>query len=111
MTFLNLVKSFCVLVIGITVAGCSAPQQRPAALSPQQIYDATYRDGGRDAVDLLREGMRSRQVYGVADPYIPLRTPDEVVPVWIPDYVDVSGRRISGHWQHTVVRRSQWYTE
>jgi hypothetical protein len=77
----------------------------------EAIYDEAYRDGGRETVSVLRVGLRSRQVFGVTDPYTPLRVPDEIVPVWVPDHIDKSGRRISGHWQHTVIRRSQWYLE
>lgn len=106
--FLKLALSVITLTL---VAGCASRPAPAYSVPTEEVYNSAYRDGGRDTVEVIREGLRSRQVYGVADPYIPLRTPDEVIPVWVPDYVDASGRRISGHWQHTVVRRSQWYTE
>lgn len=95
----------------LSLAGCASKPDHTQYMPAQGVYDSAYSEGARDSIDVLREGLRSRQVYGVTDPYIPLRTPDEVIPVWVPDYVDASGRRVSGHWQHTVVRRSQWYTE
>jgi hypothetical protein len=105
-------KFTVLLVLMSGVAGCATYSTTPpSAYSTDEIYDRSYRDGARDAIDVLREGLRSRQVYGVTDPYIPLRAPDEIIPIWVPDSVDKRGRRISGHWQHTVIRRSQWYTE
>jgi hypothetical protein len=62
-------------------------------------------------VELLRDGLRSNNAYGVTDPYIPLRTPEQVVPVWVPARVDTYGRRIEGHWEHTVIEKSKWFTQ
>lgn len=95
----------------IALAGCASEPELPYR-PIEDVYESLHREGARNAVDLLREGLRSRQVYGVADPYIPLRKPEEVVPVWVPAYVDErTGRRIDGHWEHAVIRRSEWFTD
>jgi hypothetical protein len=73
------------------------------------IYDGVNRSGSRDAVDLLRQGMRTQQVYGQSDPYTPVRQPEIVIPIWVPTYVDPNtGNRVDGHWEHAVIRNSDW---
>lgn len=94
----------------ILLAGCAS--EREPGRPIDEIYDEIHRRGSKDAVEMLRDGMRERMVYGVTDPYIPLRQPDEVVPVWVPAFVDPrTGRRIDGHWEHTVIRRGEWVTD
>jgi len=95
----------------LTLSGCASVNREdiPAGASPDSIYDQVYKEGQSNTIELLREGLQERKVYGVTDPYIPLRRPDEVVPIWVVDGVDpLTGRRIGGHWEHTVIRRGGW---
>lgn len=94
----------------LILSGCGTVD-RPQGLNPDSVYDQVYREGGRDIVKTLKEGLRQKQVYGTTDPYIPLRTPDQIMPVWVAAHIDKQGRRIEGHWENTIIRRSQWYTD
>jgi hypothetical protein len=97
------------VAVVVALAGCSSPA--PVGRPLEDVYDSVNRRGSRDAVEVLREGMRTRRQYGTTDPYTPLRTPEEVIPVWVPAYVDPrTGRRVDGHWEHSVIRRSTWET-
>ena len=101
---------FSLIALTLIISGCSTAQ-RPRGLNPDSVYDQVYREGGRDIVKSLKEGLRQKQVYGTTDPYIPLRTPDQIMPVWAPARIDKQGRRIEGRWENTIIRRSQWYTD
>lgn len=95
----------------LALAGCGSAPPRPVGPSMSSIYSNITEQGSRDAVDLLREGMRQKQTYGTTDPYIPLRTPEIVIPIWVPPHVDpVTGDRIDGHWEHAVIQNSHWDT-
>lgn len=93
----------------LAMAGCASDR----AFRPMEdVYDEVHRQGQRDTVAVLRESLRERLVYGASDPYVPLRVPEEIAPIWIPPHVDPrTGRRVDGHWEHTVIRRSEWFTQ
>lgn len=99
------------LVSVVLMAGCSTSPQHAKGPALSEIYDKTHRQGSRDAIQVLREGMRSNHMYGATDPYIPMRKPDEIIPVWVPAQRDKrTGRLIQGHWEHSVIRWSDWQT-
>lgn len=97
-------------LVASALAGCSsAPTPRPVGPSIDSIYSAVNQSGSRDAVDILRTGMRTQQLYGQSDPYTPLRQPEIVIPIWVPAYVDPNtGNRVDGHWEHAVIQESDW---
>lgn len=100
----------CLLVLCVSLggAGCAS---KPVAIgdSIEDVYGRVHREGARDTVSLVREGLSTRPSYGSTDPVIPLRQPERVVPVWVPPYVDKdTGRRVDGHWQHTVIEDGEW---
>lgn len=103
-------SKWCMTLAAVLVlAGCT--QHRPPEIgrSVEEVYGEVNREGARDAVSLVRDGLRSQQTYGTTDPYVPLRKPAQVVPVWVPPYVDPrTGRRVAGHWEHTVIKESEW---
>ncbi len=93
-------------------AGTASRDELPKGASPEDIYDESYREGARNTIELLREGLKERRVYGVTDPYLPLRRPDEIVPIWVVDDIDPrTGRRIAGHWEHSILRKGGWSLE
>jgi len=103
-------KQLLLIAALLSVIACTTTTIPPGQ-DPDKILDGLYMEGSRDAVALLREGLRSRKEYGVSDPYIPLRTPDEVIPIWVPAHLDKYGRRVDEHWEHSVVREGSWYTD
>jgi len=91
------------------VAGCASEPERVHSKPMSQVYDDIHRQGARDMVDLLRDGMANRQVLGMTDPYYPVRLPEEVIPIWVRDTTDpVTGRRKQGHVEWVVIRPSTW---
>ena len=104
-------KSTTALLVALaaTLGGCSSNPPAPVGPPIEAIYDKVNRAGSQDAVDLLRQGMRTQQVYGQSDPYVPIRQPEIVIPIWVPAYVDPNtGNRVDGHWEHAVIQNSQW---
>lgn len=104
-------KAMLAVGAAASLAGCASRPPSPYSPPPEDVYGSIYREGGRDTVELLRDGLRTNNVYGVTDPYIPMRTPEQVVPIWVPARVDNYGRRIEGHWEHTVIEKSKWFTQ
>lgn len=104
--FINL----SLLAFALTMSGCATePTLLPAMNSASDVYNSIYNDGQRSTVQLLREGMRSDHRLGFVDPGNPIRSMDEVIPVWVYDRVDSStGRKVQGHWQHSVIKQSDW---
>lgn len=104
-------KGITLMAAMLAVTACASSRPPPDRLI-DEIYDDVHRSGAQEAVEGLRRAMGERQVYGVNDPYVPMRTPDEVVPIWVPAYEDPrTGRRVEGHWEHTVLRRGEWFTD
>lgn len=99
------------MLVPLVLASCSIGVPRPTDnASINEVYDAVHRSGARETAQLLNQGMRSRGLFGATDPYYPLRTPDEVVPVWKRPRPDSeTGRRADPHWEYTVIRRSGWW--
>lgn len=101
-----------VLFLAITLSGCAAHIAPSGPDVPDQLYDEIHGAGARDTVRLLQEGMRERQVYGTTEPYIPIRKPADVREIWVPDHRDqATGRLVHGHWESTVLREGEWYTD
>ena len=74
-----------------------------------KIYEKVSRTGKRDTVNVLREGLRMNYKGGQQDPFIPIRNPALVVPVWLPTQTHPkSGERISGHWKWLEVEEESW---
>ena len=99
--------SLAALCAAALMAGCAS---KPISSAPlEQVYGDIHRAGARDVVDLLRDGMGNRQMYGMTDPYYPVRVPEEVMPVWVPTFIDPrTGRQIAGHWEYSVIRAARW---
>jgi hypothetical protein len=89
------------------LAACASKPVPGVAL--EAAYGDIHRSGARDMVDLLRDGMAHKQIYGMTDPYYPVRVPEEIMPVWVPTYIDPrTGRQIAGHWEYSVIRAARW---
>lgn len=109
---------FAVLVSS-ALTGCSggplAGKERPKPKRTiKEMQGAASTAGSRDAVELLRDSMRARNAYGHTDPYKPVRTPAQVMPIWVVPHRDErteGRRRVSGHWEHSVVEPGDWVTD
>lgn len=103
------------LVALLGLAACSStPERAEREESPdiEEVYSGSDAQATRDAVEQLRSGLRMDHTRGATDDYVPLRTPDEVIAIYV--YPDATSnedgrRRASGHWQHSVVEWSDWY--
>ena len=104
-----------VALLGAIAAGCSStPDRGEREESPaiDAVYEGDDPTSGENRVEQLREGLRIDHTRGATDAYIPLREPDEVIAIYVYPTADGNSdgrRRTSGHWQHSVVRWSDWY--
>lgn len=100
------------LLAGLLLAGCGTAIPKAPPDQIDAVYDSVHGKGQRDTVELLQRGMRERQVYGTTQPYIPVRSNEDVRKIWVPDHVDpVTGRMVHGHWESTVLKEGSWYVE
>lgn len=101
-----------VLILSILVLhGCATPPPGERD-TIEKVYGIVHGEGEKDAVKLLREGMRERKVYGTTAPYIPVRKSEEVRQIWVPDFVDpTTGRMVHGHWESTVLKEGSWFID
>lgn len=100
-------KAAALVFCALSATGCASRAIESQPL--EQTYEDIHRQGSRDMVDLLRDGMANRQLHGMTDPYYPVRIPEEVMPVWVPTFIDQrTGRQIAGHWEYSVIRPSRW---
>lgn len=91
-------------------AGCASTGKLPIGPSTAEVYDQVHRSGAKDAVELLSSGLKKRMSLGHSDPIIPMRTPDQVVPVWVVAHKDHRTHRyVEGNWEHAVVEESEWF--
>lgn len=98
------------VALGLMASCASRPPGERDTIS--RVYDAVHGEGSKDAVRLLREGMRERKVYGTTTPYIPMRRAADVRQIWVPDYVDpTTGRLVHGHWESTVLKEDTWFID
>ena len=104
-----------VLVLAAIATGCSTtPDRTEREESPaiDAVYEGEDHTSGENRVEQLRDGLRLDHTRGATDAYIPLREPDEVIAIYVYPTADGNRegrRRTSGHWQHSVVRWSDWY--
>lgn len=104
-----------VSAVSLLLGGCAVMNERPEPKNTiRDQYNNGYQEGSRNTVRLLRDALRARRSYGHTDPYTPMREPDVVMPIWVVPHRDErtdGRRRVSGHWEHAVVRHSDWVTE
>lgn len=100
------------IAIAIVLSGCGSRRPVAGPDVPERVYREIHQEGAYNALQLLREGMRERGVYGVTEPYIPIRKTDDVRKIWVPDHEDpVTGRLVHGHWESTVIEEGSWYID
>ena len=95
-------------------ASCTA--HRPPAGTREgrslgDVYKSVTREGGEAAEESIRRDLQVQGTLGYVNPYVPVRTPPNVMPVWIPSFVSAEGDLVSGHWVYLVVNKEQWFVE
>lgn len=105
-------KAFFALLCGsLILSGCTfsrAPSYENAP-TMDQIYDHANNQGSAQTIQLMREAMNSSPNIGAQDPYIPIRKPEVIVPVYNPPQTNkATGSRIEGFWEHYVVKEAEW---
>ncbi len=99
----------------LLVSSC-APQRPPmpgdAGGRPlDQVYNQTRSEGLHAGADALRRELTIQGTLGYVRPGVPVRTPPNVMAVWIPAFVNTEGDMVSGHWVYMVRQQEKWFIE
>ena len=99
----------------LLVSSC-APQRHPmpgdAGGQPlDQVYNQTRGEGLHAGADALRRELTIQGTLGYVRPGVPVRTPPNVMAVWIPAFVNTEGDMVSGHWVYMVRQQEKWFIE
>ena len=106
-----LILSLCGMLL---LAASCAPRRLPAAeevtsTALDEVYAHARRQGITEAEQSLREDLQMQGTLGYVRPYVPVRTPPNVMRVWIPPFEDEQHNLVQGHWVHVVVHDEGWY--
>jgi hypothetical protein len=77
--------------------------------SLDEVYAHARRQGSEAGEQTLREDLQMQGTLGYLRPYVPVRTPPNVIRVWIPPFEDEQHNLVQGHWVHVVVHTEGWY--
>lgn len=103
--------SLCVM-LGL-LASCSASRSGQNTGSDGTSLDAAYaqarRHGIEDGAEALRDELQLQGTLGYVRPHVPVRTPPNVMRVWIPPFEDAERNLVQGHWVHVVIGDEGWY--
>jgi hypothetical protein len=77
--------------------------------SLDEVYAHARRHGSEAGEKTLREELQMQGTLGYVRPYVPVRTPPNVMRVWIPAFEDEQHNLVQGHWVHVVVHDEGWY--
>jgi hypothetical protein len=103
--------SLCVM-LGL-LASCSASRSGQHTSSDGTSLDAAYaqarRHGIEDGAETLRDELQLQGTLGYVRPHVPVRTPPNVMRVWIPPFEDAERNLVQGHWVHVVIGDEGWY--
>ena len=95
------------------LASCSPSRSRQNTGSDGTSLDAAYaqarRHGIEDGAAALREELQLQGTLGYVRPHVPVRTPPNVMRVWIPPFEDAERNLVQGHWVHVVIGDEGWY--
>ena len=61
--------------------------------------------------EALRRELTLQGTLGYVRPGVPVRTPPNVMAVWIPAFVNTEGDMVSGHWVYMVRQQEKWFIE
>jgi hypothetical protein len=76
-----------------------------------QVYNQTRREGLQAGAEAIRRELTVAGTLGYVRPGVPVRTPPDVLAVWIPAFVNTEGDLVSGHWVYMVRQQEKWFIE
>lgn len=93
-----------------------APQRHPLPEESvgrplDQVYNQTRREGVQAGAEAIRRELAIEGTLGYVRPGVPVRTPPNVMAVWIPAFVNTEGDMVSGHWVYMVRQQEKWFIE
>ena len=99
--------SLCAMVL---LASCSAsrPHTGAAGQSLDDVYAHARRQGGEAGAEAMRDELQLQGTFGYVRPHVPVRTPPNVMRVWIPPFADAEQNLVQGHWVHVVIADEGW---
>ena len=96
----------------VMLASCSATRGGPQDGSDGHALDAVYAHARRHGIEAGAEAMRDelqlQGTFGYVRPHVPVRTPPNVMRVWIPPFEDGERNLVQGHWVHVVIADEGW---
>jgi hypothetical protein len=73
-----------------------------------EAYARARRQGIDAGVEAMRDDLQLRGTLGYVRPHVPVRTPPNVLRVWIPPFEDGERNLVQGHWVHVVIADEGW---
>jgi hypothetical protein len=109
-TLTRLPLRLCAMLV--LLASCSATRHDTQDSRNHQSVDAAYaharRQGVEAGVDAMRNDLQLQGTFGYIRPHVPVRTPPNVMRVWIPAFEDGERNLVQGHWVHVVISDEGW---
>lgn len=100
------------LLLGSSCATHRPPLPEVSVGRPlDQVYHQTRREGSQAGAEAIRRELTIQGTLGYVRPGVPVRTPPNVMAVWIPAFVNTEGDLVSGHWVYMVRQHEQWFIE
>jgi hypothetical protein len=99
----------------LLVSSCAPHRPPPPAEAVgrplDQVYNQTRREGLQAGAEAIRRELSIQGTLGYVRPGVPVRTPPQVLAVWIPGFVNTEGDLVSGHWVYMVRQQEKWFLE
>ena len=94
----------------LLLANCSASRTRPGTegQSLEEAYAQARRQGSEAGAEAMRDDLQLQGTFGYVRPHVPVRTPPNVMRVWIPPFADDEQNLVQGHWVHVVITDEGW---
>jgi len=73
-----------------------------------EVYAHARRQGIEAGVEAMRDDLQLQGTFGYVRPHVPVRTPPNVMRVWIPPFEDGERNLVQGHWVHVVIADEGW---
>ncbi len=100
------------LLLGSSCAPHRPPRpEESVGLPLDQVYNQTRREGVQAGAEAIRRELTIQGTLGYVRPGVPVRTPPNVMAVWIPAFVNTEGDMVSGHWVYMVRQQEKWFIE